>query len=114
MIAFIIRTLITAVALWVATAIVPGLQAQDTGTLVLAAIVLGIVNAIVRPVAVILSIPVTILTFGLFLLVVNAAMLALVAWIVPAFSVSGFWAALFGSLVVSIVSAVMNGGLTTG
>ncbi|HWT08221.1 MAG TPA: phage holin family protein, partial [Roseomonas sp.] len=66
------------------------------------------------PVAVFLSIPVTILTFGLFLLVVNAGMLSLVAWLVPAVTVSGFWAALFGSAVVSIVSATINGGLTTG
>lgn len=114
MVGFFIRTAIAAVALWVAVSIVPGLAAKDTGTLVLAAIVLGIVNATVRPVAVFLSIPVTILTFGLFLLVVNAGMLSLVAWLVPAFTVSGFWAALFGSLVVSIVSATINGGLTTG
>jgi putative membrane protein len=109
MVGFLIRTAVTAVALWVAVAIVPGLSAQDTGTLVLAAIVLGIVNAIVRPVAVILSIPLTIITLGLFLLVVNAAMLALVAWLVPAFTVAGFWSALFGSIVVSIVSAVIGG-----
>lgn len=114
MVGFFISTAIAAVALWVAVSIVPGLAAKDTGTLVLAAIVLGIVNATVRPVAVFLSIPVTILTFGLFLLVVNAGMLSLVAWLVPAFTVSGFWAALFGSLVVSIVSATINGGLTTG
>ena len=114
MLAFIVRTGIAAIALWVAVSIVPGLHARDAQTLILAAIVLGIVNATVRPLAVLLSVPITILTFGLFLLVVNAGMLALVAWIVPAFSVSIFWAALFGWLVVSIVSAVMNGGLTTG
>lgn len=114
MVGFLIRTVIAAVALWVAVSIVPGLGAKDAGTLVLAAIVLGIVNATVRPVAVFLSIPVTILTFGLFLLVVNAGMLSLVAWLVPSFTVSGFWAALFGSAVVSIVSATINGGLTTG
>ncbi|HWT08262.1 MAG TPA: phage holin family protein [Roseomonas sp.] len=114
MVGFFIRTAIAAFALWVAVSIVPGLAAKDTGTLVLAAIVLGIVNATVRPVAVFLSIPVAILTFGLFLLVVNAGMLALVGWLVPSFTVSGFWAALFGSMVVSIVSAAINGGLTTG
>ncbi len=114
MIGFIVRTAITAVALWVAVSIVPGLEANDVRTLLLAAIVLGIVNAIVRPVAVVLSIPVTILTFGLFLLVVNAGMLSLVAWLVPAFTVAGFAAALFGSVVISIVSATINGALTTG
>lgn len=108
---FIIRTLVTAAALWVAVAIVPGLAAQDMGALMLAAIGLGIVNATIRPVAVILSIPLTILTFGLFLLAVNAGMLGLVAWLVPGFSVSGFWAALFGAVVVAIVSGAINGGL---
>lgn len=114
MIGFLVRTAIAAVALWVAVSIVPGLEANDTGTLLIAAIVLGIINATVRPVAVVLSIPVTILTFGLFLLVVNAGMLALVAWLVPAFTVAGFGAALLGSVVISIVSATINGALTTG
>lgn len=114
MLGFIFRCLVTAAALWVAVAIVPGLAARDSGTLILAAVVLGLINATVRPVALFLSIPITILTFGLFLLVVNAGMLGLVAWLVPAFTVSGFWAALFGSIVVSLVSAAINGALTTG
>lgn len=108
---FIIRTLVAAVALWVAVSIVPGLEARDSQTLLLAALVLGIVNALVRPVAVILSIPITILTLGLFLLVVNAGMLALVGWIVPGLMISGFWSALFGAIVVSIVSAAINSAL---
>lgn len=114
MIGFFIRTAVTAVALWVAVAIVPGISAQDTGTLVLAAIVLGVINATVRPLAVLLSIPITIVTFGLFLLVVNAGMLALVAWLVPAFTVAGFGSALLGSIVVSIVSAVIGGAMAEG
>ncbi len=114
MLGFFVRTAITAIALWVAVSIVPGLAARDGATLLLAAIVLGVVNAVVRPIAVFLSIPITILTFGLFLLVVNAGMLSLVAWLVPAFTVGGFGAALLGSLVVSIVSATINGALTTG
>lgn len=101
---FVIRTLVTAAALWVAVALVPGLAAQDTATLLLAALLLGLVNGLLRPVAVILSLPLTILTFGLFLLVVNAAMLGLVAWLLPGFSVAGFGSALFGAIVVSIVS----------
>lgn len=108
---FILRSVVTAVALWVAVAIVPGLAARDVGTLVMAAIVLGLVNATLRPVMVFLSIPLTLLTFGLFLLVVNAAMLALVAWLVPAFTVAGFWSALFGAIVVSIVSGFISGAL---
>ena len=111
---FVIRTLVTAGALWVAVAIVPGLAARDMGALLIAAIVLGLVNAIVRPVAVILSIPLTILTLGLFLLVVNAGMLALVAALVPSFTVAGFWSALFGAIVVSLVSGLINGALAEG
>jgi putative membrane protein len=108
---FIVRTVVTALALWVAVAIVPGLNAADGTALVLAAIVLGIVNAFLRPVALFLSIPITILTFGLFILVVNAAMLGLAARLVPDFTVSGFLAALFGALVVSVVSWAINGAL---
>lgn len=108
---FILRTVVTAIALWIAVAIVPGLAARDMGTLILAAILLGLVNATLRPAMVFLSIPLTLLTFGLFLLVVNAAMLALVAWLVPAFTVAGFWSALFGAVVVSIVSGFINGAI---
>jgi putative membrane protein len=111
---FVIRTLVTAGALWVAVAIVPGLAARDMGALLIAAILLGLVNATIRPVAVILSIPLTILTFGLFLLVVNAGMLALVAALVPSFTVAGFWSALFGAIVVSLVSGLINGALAEG
>lgn len=114
MFGFVLRTAVTAVALWVAVAIVPGLQAGDGQALLLAAIVLGIINATIRPIALVLSIPITILTFGLFVLVVNAAMLSLVARLVPGFTVESFTAALLGSLVVSIVSTVINGGMTTG
>jgi putative membrane protein len=114
MFSFIIRTAVAAVALWVAVSIVPGLQARDGQALLLAAVVLGIVNATIRPVALMLSIPITLLTFGLFVLVVNAGMLSVVAWLVPAFTVAGFTAALLGAVVVSIVSTVINGGMTTG
>lgn len=110
MLAFVLRTLATAVALWVAVSIVPGLGAEDARTLVLAAIVLGIVNAVVRPVALLLSVPLTILTFGLFVLVVNAGMLGLVGALVPGFTVAGFWPAVLGAIVVSLVSAAIDGG----
>lgn len=102
--AFLVRLLINALGLWLAEAIVPGIFIQGTGTLILAALLMGIVNALVKPVAVLLTLPITIVTLGIFLLVVNAAMFALVAWMLPGFSVSGFWAALLGWLIVSIVS----------
>jgi putative membrane protein len=99
---FLLRLLIVAVGLWVASAIIPGLEITDGWTLLWAALLLGIVNAIVRPVVVILTLPLTILTLGLFLLIINAAMLSLVAWLLDGMTVSGFWSAVFGAIVVSI------------
>lgn len=101
---FIIRVLIVAAGLWVASKIVPGVTIDDAGTLLIAALLLGIVNAFVRPVVVILTLPLTILTLGLFLLVINAAMLSLVAWMLDGMIVAGFWPALFGSIVVAITA----------
>jgi putative membrane protein len=99
---------------WLAAEIVPGIEARSGGTIVLAALLLGIVNGTLRPVAVLLSLPLTLLTFGLFLLVVNAAMLGLVAWLLPGLTVSGFWSALAGAVVVSLVSAALNRALREG
>jgi putative membrane protein len=102
MIGFLLRLLIVAVGLWVASAIVPGVEITDGWTLLWAALLLGIVNAIVRPVVVILTLPLTILTLGLFLLIINAAMLSFVAWLLDGMTVSGFWSAFFGAIVVSV------------
>ena len=99
---FILRLLIVALGLWLASEWVPGIEVTGVGTLLGAALLLGIVNAVVRPVLIILTLPVTVLTLGLFLLVINAAMLGLVAWMFDGFAIAGFWAALFGSIVVSI------------
>lgn len=99
---FVLRAVIAAMGLWLATNVVDGISINTPLTLLLAAALLGVVNAIVRPVAVVLTFPITIVTIGLFLLVINAAMLGLVAWLLPGFVVSGFRAALLGSLVVSV------------
>lgn len=99
---FVLRAVIAAMGLWLATNVVDGISINAPLTLLLAAALLGVVNAIVRPVAVVLTFPITIVTIGLFLLVINAAMLGLVAWLLPGFAVSGFRAALLGSLVVSV------------
>jgi putative membrane protein len=99
---FVIRAFIAAIGLWVATRWVSGITTDDLGTLLLAGLLLGIVKAIVRQIAVILTFPITIITLGLFLLVINAAMLGLVAWLLPGLHVDGFRAALLGSLIVSI------------
>jgi len=104
MIGIIVRMLITGIGIWLATVLVPGVSADDSTSLVWAAIALGLINAIVRPVLVVLTLPITILTLGLFLLVLNAAMLNLAGWLVDGFNVVGFWSAIFGAIVVSVVS----------
>jgi putative membrane protein len=104
MTAFVLRVAIVALGLWIATKIFPGLQFNSPTTLLGAALLLGIINAVVRPIAVILTLPLTLLTLGLFLLVINAAMLGLVALLLGGFQISSFWTALGASLVVSITS----------
>jgi len=105
---FVLRVLIVAAGLWLASHIVPGVEVRDVGTLLLAALVLGVVNAAIRPIAVVLTLPLTILTLGLFLLVINAAMVGFVAWLFDGFSVAGFWSALFASVVVSLTGWVAS------
>jgi putative membrane protein len=99
---FLIRALIAAVGLWLATRWVAGITVDDGGTLLLAGLLLGLVNAIVRPIAVVLTFPITILTLGIFLLVINAAMLGLVAALLPGLHIASFGAALLGAIIVSI------------
>ncbi len=102
MLGFILRLLIGALGLWLASELVPGLEVHGAWTLLGAALLLGIVNAVVRPLLVILTLPITVLTLGLFLLVINAATLGLVAWMLDNFIIAGFWPALFGAIVVSV------------
>ncbi len=102
MVGFLFRAALSVVGLWMATRWVGGIRIDNAQTLVLAGIVLGVVNAIIRPIAVILTLPLTILTLGLFLLVVNAGMLGLTAWLLPGFHVAGFRAAVLASLIVSV------------
>ncbi len=101
---YIITLLITAFAFWVADRLIGGISFSSTLTLIIAAAVFGLVNMLIRPVAVILSLPLTILTLGLFILVVNAAMFALTAAIIPGMTVASFGAALMGAIIVSLVS----------
>lgn len=104
MVFFILRVLIAALGLWLATEWVSGISVSTPTTLILAALLLGVVNAIVRPIVILLTLPVTLITLGLFLLVVNAAMLGLVAAFLPGFSIAGFWPALWAALLISLVS----------
>ena len=100
---FVLRALISAIGLWIATRWVSGIRIDNAGTLVLAGVLLGVVNAIVRPVLIILTLPITLLSLGLFLLVVNTAMVALVAWMLPGFHIyGGFWSAFATALIVWI------------
>jgi putative membrane protein len=103
---FLLRAALVAVGLWVATAWVRGVVIDGPTTLILAGLLLGIVNSIVRPIAIVLTLPMTIATLGLFLMVINAGMVGLVAWMLPGMHVAGFWPALWTALVVSLVSIV--------
>jgi putative membrane protein len=105
----VLRTVIVALGLWLAAEIFPGLSFSGPGTLFAAALLLGIVNAIVRPIAILLTLPLTLITLGLFLLVVNAGMLALVALLLGGFQINGFWTAVGASLVVSVISWLASG-----
>lgn len=103
---FVLRAMIAALGLWLATEWVDGISIDAASTLLLAGLLLGIVNAFVRPLIVLLTLPFTVLTLGLFLLVVNAAMLGLVAALLDGMSIAGFGAAFWGALIVSFVSAI--------
>jgi putative membrane protein len=105
---FVLRMLIIALGLWLASAIVPGVSIVGIGTFALAALLLGFVNAFVRPIIVLLTLPVTVLTLGLFLLVINAAMFGLVAALLDSFEVAGLFPAIFGSLIVGLTATVAS------
>src|ERR1700749_3133617 len=106
MLGFLLRAAIVALGLWLATLWVRGIAIDSPSTLLLAGILLGIVNSIVRPIAIVLTLPMTVATLGLFLLVINAGMVALVAWMLPGMHVAGFAAAFWASILVSLVSFV--------
>jgi len=108
----LLRVLINAAALWVAASLIPGIRVDGVGCTLLAALVLGIINAIVRPVLVFLTLPITLLTLGLFIFVLNAFCLWLTSRLVPGIEVHGFWAAFLGALVVSAVSWILTAFLS--
>lgn len=94
--------------LFLASALVPGVSISGAWTFIFAAVLLGVVNAVVRPIAFVLTLPLTLVTLGLFLFVLNAAMFALVAAMLDSFVVAGFWSALFGAIIVSITSTIAS------
>jgi putative membrane protein len=106
---FLIRAAVVAIGLWLASEIVPGVRILSPESLIAAALLLGIVNAFVRPILVILTFPITLLTLGLFLLVINGLMIELVSYFLKGFVVDGLWPAILASIVVSLTSWVMSG-----
>src|ERR1700678_3517572 len=106
MLGFLIRAALVALGLWLATDWVSGVSIDSPSTLILAGILLGVVNSIIRPIAILLTLPMTILPLGLFLLVINAGMVALVAWMLPGMHIAGFGSAFWASVIVSLTGMV--------
>lgn len=105
---FLLTWLLTAVALMITAHFVPGFVVKSFGAALVAAVVLGLVNAVIKPILVVLTLPITIVTLGLFMFVVNALTILLAGNITPGFTVTGFVPALVGSIVLTIVGSVLN------
>ncbi len=104
----IIRIIVSSLAVYVTANLIPGVAVLGFGSAVVAAIVLSLVNAVLKPILVFLTLPITILTLGLFMIVINACLVLLVSTWVPGFHVDGFWAALLFSIVVSIINTLIH------
>lgn len=111
---FLVHWGITALSLWVASHIFAGIKFTDTSSLIVSALLLGFANAIVKPLLIVLTLPLTFLTFGLFLLVINALMILLVASLVKGFKVSSFWTAFFASIFITVLSFLIGAFVTGG
>lgn len=108
MLVLLTRWLVIAVAILLASTILPGIRVESLTTAIIAAAILGIINTFLRPVLLILTLPLTILTLGIFTFVLNALMLLLVAYFVDGFEIDGFWWAFLGALIISVVSWIAN------
>lgn len=108
MLSFFLTWLMAALSLVITSYIVPGIVVKSFVAAAIAAVILGLVNAIVKPILTILTLPITVLSLGLFLFVVNAITLSLAGFLSPGFDVNGFWPALFGSIVLSLVSGLLG------
>lgn len=106
---FLLHWGITSLSLWVASHVFSGIKFSDTSSLIISALLLGFANAIVRPLIIILTLPLTLVTLGFFLLVINALMVLLVSSLVRGFTISGFWTAFFASIFITILSFVISG-----
>jgi putative membrane protein len=105
---FLLHWGITALSLWVTSYIFNGVSFANKQSLFISALLLGLANAVIRPVVILLTIPLTIITFGFFLLVINALMMLLVSSTVPGFKVSGFWTAFFASIFIAALSFIVG------
>src|SRR5258706_3081678 len=108
MLALIITWVLNALALYIVAKILPGIHLADFGSALVAAIIIGLVNALIKPVLLLLTLPISILTLGLFALIINAAMLLLASAISPGFKIDGFWWAFLGSILLSLVSTILH------
>lgn len=99
---------LNAVAILIVAYLVPGIHVDSFWVALLVAVVLGLLNAVLKPILILLTLPITLLTLGLFVLVINALVLLVVSALVPGFSVDGFWAAVLGGIVLALVHAIFN------
>lgn len=104
----ITRLIINAFAIVVASGLIPGIHIEGFWPIFSAAVLMGLVNTFIRPVVILLTLPINILSLGIFTLIINALMLMFVAYLVPAFHIAGFWAAFWGALLISIVSTALS------
>ena len=105
---FLLHWGITAVSLWVASHLFRGIRFASAGALIVSALLLGLANALVKPLLILFTLPLTFLTFGLFLLVINALVLLLVSALVRGFTVTGFWTAFFASIFITVFSFIIG------
>lgn len=105
----LLRLILTTLAILLVTNVYSGIQVDSVTTAIIAAVVLALINTVVRPIVVLLTLPISMLTLGLFLLIINAGMLSLAAWLVNGFEVGGFWDALIASFIISVVVALLSG-----
>lgn len=108
MVQMLVRWVVSALVILASAYFLPGIHLQDFVTALVIAVVLGVINAVLRPILIILTLPITIITFGLFLLIINALLIMLTAYIVPGFRVDSFWWALLFGLVVSVFNALVS------
>jgi putative membrane protein len=114
LISFLLHWAITSLSLWVASYVFSGIKFANVSALIISALLLGLANALVRPLLILLTLPLTLVTFGFFLLVINALMILLVSSLVAGFTVSGFWTAFFASIFIAVLSFLLGSFVLTG